>query len=194
MSHQSQILGRLDDLNLHCRTIERVDATMDSIREQTELANEISDAISNPMNVGLETDEEALKDELAALEAEKLDEVLMGAERVPSHVPSGPELVADCKPLFVSGGFSIPDVVLFYFQLGKRPNRKAKRNENYGSYRHNWPYNVIYGLLFAGCDLGCSSPSNRPKAADWPTARHSLPPSSGYSFLHIPTQPTMAVI
>ncbi|KAG8901525.1 ESCRT-III subunit protein snf7 [Tulasnella sp. 417] len=78
-------------------TIDRVDATMDAIREQTELANEISDAISNPMNVGLETDEEALKEELAELEAEKLDEVLMGAERVPSHVPSGPELAAESR-------------------------------------------------------------------------------------------------
>lgn len=72
---------------------------MDSIREQMELTNEISDAISNPTNVGLETDDEELKAELAELEAEKLDEVLMGADRVPSHVPSGPELAAECELL-----------------------------------------------------------------------------------------------
>jgi len=70
-------------------SIDKVDATMDSIREQMELTNEISDAISNPVNVGIEADDEDLKAELAELEAEKLDEVLMGAERVPQHVPSG---------------------------------------------------------------------------------------------------------
>lgn len=58
---------------------------MDSIREQMELTNEISDAISNPLNVGIENDDEELKRQLDELEAEKLDEVLMGAERVPQH-------------------------------------------------------------------------------------------------------------
>jgi len=76
-------------------TIEGVDATMDSIREGMELTNEISDAISNPMNVGIENDEEELKAQLAELEAEKLDEVLMGAERVPQHVPSGAAMVSE---------------------------------------------------------------------------------------------------
>jgi len=76
-------------------SIDKVDATMDSIREQMELTNEISEAISNPMSVGLEADDEALKAELAELEAEKLDEVLMGAERVPQHVPSGMTMAAD---------------------------------------------------------------------------------------------------
>ncbi|KAG8952479.1 ESCRT-III subunit protein snf7 [Tulasnella sp. 424] len=80
-------------------TIDRVDATMDSIREQMELTNEISEAISNPMNVGLETDEEDLKAQLAELEAEKLDEVLMGAERVPSHIPSAPELAVESRKI-----------------------------------------------------------------------------------------------
>jgi len=70
-------------------SIDKVDATMDSIREQMELTNEISDAISNPLNVGIENDEEALKAELAELEAEKLDEVLMGANSVPQHAPAG---------------------------------------------------------------------------------------------------------
>jgi len=70
-------------------SIDKVDATMDSIREQMELTNEISEAISNPVNVGIENDEEDLKAQLAELEAEKLDEVLMGADRVPQHIPAG---------------------------------------------------------------------------------------------------------
>lgn len=54
----------------HCfsyRSIDKVDATMDSIREQMELTNEISDAISNPMNVGIENDEDELKAGLKSL-------------------------------------------------------------------------------------------------------------------------------
>jgi charged multivesicular body protein 4A/B len=34
---------------MHIRTIDKVDATMASIQEQTQVANEISEAISNPM-------------------------------------------------------------------------------------------------------------------------------------------------
>jgi len=76
-------------------SIDKVDATMDSIREQMELTNEISDAISNPLNVGIENDEEELKAQLDELEAEKLDEVLMGADRVPQHAPAGKTMVAE---------------------------------------------------------------------------------------------------
>ncbi|KAG8990974.1 ESCRT-III subunit protein snf7 [Tulasnella sp. 427] len=78
-------------------TMDRVDATMDSIREQMEITNEISEAISNPTNVGLELDDEELKAELAELEAEKLDEVLMPAARVPTHLPAAPELAAESR-------------------------------------------------------------------------------------------------
>ncbi|KAG8952480.1 ESCRT-III subunit protein snf7 [Tulasnella sp. 424] len=67
--------------------IDDVDKIMDSAREQMELTNEITRPISNPMNVGVETDEpeEDLKIQLAELEA---DEVLRGPERVPPHIPS----------------------------------------------------------------------------------------------------------
>ncbi len=37
--------------------INKVDATMDSIREQMDLTNEISDAISNPVNMGIDVDD-----------------------------------------------------------------------------------------------------------------------------------------
>ena len=40
-----------------CSNIDKVDATMNSINEQRDIANEISDAISNTANLGLEIDE-----------------------------------------------------------------------------------------------------------------------------------------
>jgi hypothetical protein len=40
-----------------CRTMDKVDATMNKVNEQRELANDIADAISNPMNSGFEIDE-----------------------------------------------------------------------------------------------------------------------------------------
>jgi hypothetical protein len=39
------------------RKIDKVDATMDQIREQMEISNEISDAISNPVNMGIDVDD-----------------------------------------------------------------------------------------------------------------------------------------
>jgi hypothetical protein len=39
------------------RTMDKVDATMTSINEQREIANEISDLISNPVNIGVDIDE-----------------------------------------------------------------------------------------------------------------------------------------
>jgi charged multivesicular body protein 4A/B len=39
------------------RTMDKVDATMTAINEQREIANEISELISNPVNAGLDLDE-----------------------------------------------------------------------------------------------------------------------------------------
>jgi len=70
-------------------TPDKVDATMASITEQREIANEISDAISNPMNAGIDLDEDELKNELAELEQDELNERLAGAERAPrTSLPS----------------------------------------------------------------------------------------------------------
>jgi len=80
-------------------SIDKVDATMDAIREEMEVANEISEAISNPLNVGHEIDEDELKNELAELEQEQLSELLEGADRVPVHSPSGPSRVQDTRRL-----------------------------------------------------------------------------------------------
>jgi len=70
-------------------TMDRVDATMATVNEQRELANEIADAISNPAYAGVEIDEDELKAELEELEQDELNERLSGAERAPVHMPEG---------------------------------------------------------------------------------------------------------
>ncbi|ORY27435.1 Snf7-domain-containing protein [Naematelia encephala] len=74
--------------------VEKVDQTMDAIREQMDLTNEISDAISNPVGMGNQIDEDELTAELEALEQEELDDRLAGAERAPVHAPVSPVGVA----------------------------------------------------------------------------------------------------
>ncbi|KAI8446648.1 Snf7-domain-containing protein [Phakopsora pachyrhizi] len=74
--------------------IDKVDATMDSIREQMDLTNEISDAISNPVGMGqepLQLDEDEIKAELEELEQDELKSRLVGADSVPLHAPSQSE-------------------------------------------------------------------------------------------------------
>lgn len=71
------------------RTVEQVDATMDSIKEQMAVAAEISTAISGPITTDA-IDEDDLQDELNELEQEVLDDRLRGAERVPVHTPATP--------------------------------------------------------------------------------------------------------
>lgn len=70
--------------------IDRVDDTMDDIREQMDIANEVSNAISQPVGFGLEFDEDELAAELDALEQEQLDAKLLDS----APVKSLPELQA----------------------------------------------------------------------------------------------------
>jgi len=69
-------------------TMDKVDATIASVNEQRDLANEIAEAISNPSNA-LDLDEDELKAELEELEQDELNERLSGAERAPMHAPAG---------------------------------------------------------------------------------------------------------
>ncbi|TFY79324.1 hypothetical protein EWM64_g4686 [Hericium alpestre] len=78
-----------DPFFMRYRTPETVDGTMSAINEQRELANEISEAISNPLYAGVDIDEDELKNELAELEQEDLNERLRGADRVPITTPAG---------------------------------------------------------------------------------------------------------
>ncbi|EMD40842.1 hypothetical protein CERSUDRAFT_131156 [Gelatoporia subvermispora B] len=69
--------------------IENVDTTMAEIQEQTQLANEVSEAISSNTYANVEIDDDELKAELDEMEQDELNERLMGAEHAPVHQPSG---------------------------------------------------------------------------------------------------------
>ncbi|ORX83049.1 hypothetical protein BCR32DRAFT_261116 [Anaeromyces robustus] len=75
--------------------IDKVEETMDDIREQMDLANEISDAIAQPINFGDVIDEDELNAELENLEQEELDFKLLESEKlqkIPAmpNAPTGP--------------------------------------------------------------------------------------------------------
>ncbi|GEQ67671.1 hypothetical protein JCM33374_g1336 [Metschnikowia sp. JCM 33374] len=77
-SAMKQIHGEYD--------VDKVENTMDDIREQVELADEISEAISRPVGTGY-VDEDELDEELAALQAE--DQAAKQQERQPvQHQPA----------------------------------------------------------------------------------------------------------
>ncbi|KAI0368087.1 hypothetical protein BV20DRAFT_969673 [Pilatotrama ljubarskyi] len=75
-------------------TIDKVDQTMAEIQEQTQLANEVSEAISTSTYAGVDIDEDELKAELAEYEQDELNERLM-ADHVPVHHPAGPSRIED---------------------------------------------------------------------------------------------------
>lgn len=61
--------------------VDKVEDAMDEIREQVELADEISEAISRPVGTDY-VDEDELDEELAALEAEAKEDVQVPAQKV----------------------------------------------------------------------------------------------------------------
>jgi len=67
-------------------TVDQVDATMNEVIQQREIAEDIAGIISNPIS-GDPIDEDELLEELNNLEQEQLDERLRGAEHVPLHQP-----------------------------------------------------------------------------------------------------------
>ena len=69
--------------NIHGEmNIDKVDDTMDDIREQMDLANEISSAISNPLGLDTGIDEDELAAELEQLEQAELDATLLDVKNV----------------------------------------------------------------------------------------------------------------
>ncbi|KAI9276210.1 Snf7-domain-containing protein [Sporodiniella umbellata] len=81
--------------NIHgSMDIDKVDSTMDDIRDQMDIANEISEAISRPVGASDELDEDELLNELEELEQEELDAKMLetpspvvSAPNVPLHTP-----------------------------------------------------------------------------------------------------------
>lgn len=71
--------------------VDKVHDLMDDVAEQQEIANEISDAISNPVGFGQDMDEDDLMAELEDLEQEELDERLLDVgPGVSDQLPSVP--------------------------------------------------------------------------------------------------------
>ncbi|KAJ2768876.1 ESCRT-III subunit protein snf7 [Coemansia nantahalensis] len=71
-------------------SIDKVDQTMDDIRDQMDLANDISDAISRPEIFGVNLDDDELNAELEILEQEELDKQLLKAAKAPEFLPNAP--------------------------------------------------------------------------------------------------------
>eukprot|EP01137_Pigoraptor_chileana_P027309 Opistho-2@9759 len=66
-------------------TVDQVDKTMDDIRDQMDIANEISEAISQPVAMGgMEMDDDELERELEELAQEELDSKLLDVQGVPA--------------------------------------------------------------------------------------------------------------
>ncbi|KAF9058125.1 Snf7-domain-containing protein [Panaeolus papilionaceus] len=77
-------------------TMDKVDATMQQVNEQRELANEIGEVLSNPMyGSGMDLDEDELKAELEELEQDELNVRLSEADHAPVHLPPGTSKVED---------------------------------------------------------------------------------------------------
>ncbi|KAL6079608.1 ESCRT-III subunit protein snf7 [Balamuthia mandrillaris] len=83
-------------------SIDKVDDTMDEIKEQMDIAAEINDAISQPL--GDPIDEDELERELAELQAEDLDAQLLGIDTAttePTHTPeSTPSILSSSSLRF----------------------------------------------------------------------------------------------
>jgi charged multivesicular body protein 4 len=67
---------------------------MADIQDQMDLANEISDAISQPVGFGMDMDEEELDAELSALQQEEMDEQLLNVGAPPVSLPSSAAPIA----------------------------------------------------------------------------------------------------
>lgn len=73
--------------------VDKVHELMDDVQEQQEIANEISEAISNPVGFGTDVDEDELLAELEELEQEELSEKLLnvGPQPAASELPAVPQ-------------------------------------------------------------------------------------------------------
>eukprot|EP01106_Pelomyxa_sp_JSP_P012725 TRINITY_DN3601_c0_g1_i1.p1 TRINITY_DN3601_c0_g1~~TRINITY_DN3601_c0_g1_i1.p1 ORF type:complete len:135 (+),score=46.40 TRINITY_DN3601_c0_g1_i1:73-477(+) len=81
-------------------TVDDVDDVMDEIREQMDVANEISTAIGQPL--GDVIDETELEGELAELEQENIDEQLLKVDASPIKLPAVPAAAATAAPAAAS--------------------------------------------------------------------------------------------
>lgn len=69
--------------------IDEVEDLMDEVKEQQQIADEISSAISNPVAFGQDLDEDELEAELEAMQQEELDDQLLSTGPTPVLEPVG---------------------------------------------------------------------------------------------------------
>ncbi len=88
--------------------IDKVEDLMDEVREQQQIADEISSVISNPIGFGQDVDEDELMKELEELEQEELDKQLLetGEPEALPEVPTA-SLPTVEKKSKSTNGFSI---------------------------------------------------------------------------------------
>jgi len=91
-------------------TIEDVDNTMEEITEQMSIANEINEAISQPIG-GADYDEDELNAELDALEQENLDEQMLSIHAPAAAVPTTPHSVKVSAPANANGRNTVPPAI-----------------------------------------------------------------------------------
>lgn len=153
-------------------TIDKVDATMDELREQHALGEEIASAITNAP-LGDPVDETELEEELDGMEQEAMDERMLKSGSVPvggevSRLPSvnnGPSkwVSISCSALYADNDLSTRQSP-GRRRRGGRAAEASSRNGDVEACRgfHRWPSALRSRQLCAGVVLrlrwsGCST-------------------------------------
>lgn len=127
-------------------TIDKVDATMDELREQHALGEEIASAITNAP-IGEPIDEADLEEELEGLEQEAMDEKMLKTGTVPvtgevSRLPAmqnGPgKFQSFSKKTIIPRFIGLTETNLFFQFTAKQKKRTKKKN--YGNSKRKWPF------------------------------------------------------
>lgn len=93
--------------------IDKVEDLMDEVREQQQIAEEISSVISNPIGFGQDVDEDELMKELEELEQEELDKQLLETgepEKLP-EVPSAALPTVEKKSKSTKADFNLLSIL-----------------------------------------------------------------------------------
>ena len=123
-------------------TIDKVDQTMDELREQHALGEEIATAISSAP-IGEPIDETELEDELEGLEQEVMDERMLktGPTPVTGEINRLPPVATGPGKFSSWEGTSGKIIVLTSCLQSRATRSKRTRKPNSESYRQKWPCN-----------------------------------------------------
>lgn len=128
---------------------------MDDIRDQMDVANEISEAISRPVGIGDDLDEDDLMNELEELEQEELDAKILDTPivdtpNVPAHEPgiiSNVEKKYICM-IFIDDCFYI--YIYFYRTTQSKDTRRRGTRIRSTPSKHGHVVNIVlYIIIFS---------------------------------------------